>query len=139
MNYAEMAAQEKVIYCGGCDPALNPFTNKIEGFDHLRGGANSSRGVVHWTNRRVNRIGLRRFLMLVAAIKYSHNRGQPRWQQVYEQNTFAYHRALEQYHVRLSKRWSLTDRARVRYWMGREKVLSDPQHAAAARWATERE
>lgn len=128
MTYKEIADQEAVTLCHACSE-----------WNHKRGSANPSRGVVHWAPRRVSRIGLRRFLMLVAAIKRSHNRGQPRWLQVYEQNTYAYRQALDEYHVRLNRRLSMTDRANVRYWMGKEGVLSDAENRNIARWAMERD
>lgn len=84
-------------------------------------------------------MGLRRFLMLVAAIKHSHNRGQPKWLQVYEQNSYAYHRALSEYRVRLSRKLSQTDRANVRYWMGKDRVLGKPENRSVAQWAMERD
>lgn len=132
MNYGDVATREKVGLC------INPNQpHRYEMQDHRRGYTTSD-GVIHWLDRKVNRLGLRRFLMMAAAIKYSHNRGQPRWQQVYEQNEYAYHRALAEYHIRLPRRYSLTDRARVRYWMGQEKGALT-EHAYAARWAMERD
>jgi len=77
--------------------------------------------------------------MLVGAIKKHHQRGQPKWQQVYEQNAYAYHQALQEYHVRLGRRLSLTDRAKVRVWMGKAGVLSNEEHRNIARWAMERD
>ena len=57
---------------------------------HRKGWANPSIGTVHYGVRSASRLSLRRFLKLVAAIYYSHNRGQPTWQILYEQNQFAY-------------------------------------------------
>lgn len=131
MKYEEIASRENVRLCTDCE------FDKV--WNHSRGTANPSRGTVHWAERRVTRIGLRRFLMLVAAIKKSHNRGQPKWQQVYEQNQYAYHRALTEYHVRLNRKLSMTDRAKVRLWMGKAGVLSAEEHRSIARWAMERD
>jgi hypothetical protein len=128
MTYEEIASREKVSLCPACDE-----------WDHKRGSVNPSRGTVHWAPRRVTRIGLRRFLMLVGAIKKRHQRGQPKWQKVYEQNVYAYHRALSEYHVRLSRQLSLTDRAKVRLWMGKAGMLSSDEHRNIARWAMERD
>lgn len=128
MTYEEIASRERILLCPDCPD-----------WDHRRGSSNPSRGVVHWAPRRVNRLGLRRFLMLVARIKRSHNRGQPRWLQVYEQNAYAYHRALNEYHIRLPRSWSMTDRAQVRVWMGKAGVLSHPENRNVARWAMERD
>jgi hypothetical protein len=120
---------EGITWCKGCPRG-----------DHKRGWVHPGHGTVHWSDRRFTRMGLRRFLMLVAGIRYHHNRGQPEWRVIYEQNVYAFHKALESYHRRLPKRWSSTDRARVRYLMGRDgNSLSDPANATIVRWTMERE
>jgi hypothetical protein len=133
MTYRELSLREDVYLCTGCNGGpLGPY-------NHQRGFAAPSRGTVHWAERHVTRNGLRHFLMLVAAIKHKHQRGQPKWLIVYEQNVYAYHRALTQYHVRLGRKLSLTDRAKVRLWMGKAGVLSSDEYRNVARWAMERD
>jgi len=127
VRYPEVVQRENIKWCAGCEIG-----------NHQKGWANPSRTTVHWSDRNVNRYGLRRFLMLVANVKHHHNRGQPRWQALYEQNQYAYRRALDEYHVRLASTMSQGDRARVRYWMGRAGVLNDPDKQNIARWAMER-
>lgn len=128
MKYGEVVEREGIRWCSECSIG-----------NHQRGWSNPSRATVHWTDRRVNKLGLRRFLMLVGAIRHSHNRGQPPWQRLYEQNVYAYQRGLSEYHVRFPARFSASDRARVRYSMGKSGVVSDPDKRSIARWAQERD
>jgi hypothetical protein len=79
---------------------------------HRLGVADPSRGRIHLTQRRVTRRTLRHFLKLMAAIVYSHNRGQPVWQQLYEQNQFAEKTSLK-LGIRIPSAWADLDRARA--------------------------
>lgn len=81
------------------------------GGDHRRGWANPSTGVVHFSERRVIRSTLRTFLKLVGAIIHSHNRGQPRWQLLYEQNRYAYTTAYHKLSITIPSQLADLDRA----------------------------
>jgi len=77
------------------------------------GEADISRGIIYWTDRKVTRPGLRNFLKLYASIIKSHNRGQPEWQRIYEQNQVAYSLALRKFGIRFGTHLSNYDRHRV--------------------------
>lgn len=82
------------------------------GGDHALGWSNPSRGVVHFQERKVSRAGLRRFLKLVASVLKSHNRGQPEWQRLFEQNEWA-KSAAHQMGLRIPIHLSAYDRAKA--------------------------
>jgi hypothetical protein len=77
---------------------------------HQKGWADPSTGTVHYGVHSASRLSLRRYLKLVAAIYYSHNRGQPTWQMLYEQNQFAYSTA-KRLGIRIPSVLADTDRA----------------------------
>lgn len=130
-TFMEIAEREEVITCFGFDC---PVPKKA----HDRGWANISSGILHWSPRRVTKAGLRRFLLLSAAIRHSHNRGQPKWLQIYEQNAYAARRALSEYHVRLPRHLSLTDRAKVRLLMTQDASWADSEWLHVVKWSQER-
>lgn len=104
MTYDEVTKRTGVTRCNACDVG-----------DHTAGWADMGSGIVHWRDRRLERRGLRHFLKLVASIIYSHNRGQPEWRKLYEQNVWAYHTALAQFGVRFRSSYADEDRARAAY------------------------
>lgn len=132
MEYREIADRENVDWCDGTDDGSYSRTS------HQRGFAQPGFGRIHFADRRMTKSGLRRFLMLVAAIRHKHNRGQPQWLKLYEANTFAQRRALSEYRRVIPRRYSDTDRARVRQLMGRDGVLNDPRVKHIADWAMNR-
>ena len=71
--------------------------------------------------------GLRNFLKLYVSITKSHNRGQPEWQRIYEQNIGAYHIALERFGVRFGYHLAKADRARCRKLL--DKMSPKPRNA----------
>ena len=95
--------------------------------------ADISPGIIHWKDRKVTKPGLRNFLKLYVSVWKSHNRGQPLWFKLHEQNTLAYEIARGRYGIILPKRLSKVDRARA---------LADlanvtPQPQPAIQWAKE--
>ncbi len=125
-TYADVVNIYGVAWCQAC-----PLGN------HDKGWADMSRGIVHWRERRLERRGLRIFLKLVASIKFSHNRGQPLWQQLYEQNAWAFHEALDHFGVRLRSSYADLDRAYARYDARDEQVsVTNP---GAYRWMNKKE
>ena len=101
-SYAAIAKSLEITHCTGACGVGN----------HRAGWANPSRGVIHFEERGVTRAGIRRFLMLYAQIIKSHNRGQPEWQRIYEQNQVAV-QVGRQMGLRFPKWLSLEDRAKV--------------------------
>lgn len=95
--------------------------------------ADINRGIIHWQERKVTKPGLRNFLKLYVSIWKSHNRGQPIWQQLHEQNTHAYEIARGRYGIILPKRLSKVDRARALA----DLVNVTPQPQPAIQWAKE--
>jgi hypothetical protein len=89
---------------------------------------------LEWPERQVTKPGLRNFLKRVAARKLRHNSTVPMWRQIYEQSTWAQEVALTQLHVRIPKRYSLNDRARVKFLVSREWIPSD-EASVVMRWA----
>lgn len=101
---------------------------------HYRGVADPSRGQIHFAKTRVTRRTLRRFLMLLAAIVHSHNRGQPIWQQLYEQNRYAEKTALG-LRIRIPSAWGDMDRARAHDAIARSGQEPDKE---LQRWMRQR-
>jgi hypothetical protein len=126
MIYPDIARKLGMSWCGNC-----PIGN------HTHGWADISNGVIHWADRRVERRGLRLFLKLGASIVYSHNRGQPEWRMLYEQNAWAFQIALAAFRVRLNRSYADNDRARARYLARNEHLsVTDP---AIYRWLYQKE
>jgi hypothetical protein len=99
--------------------------------------ANISLGIIYWHDRKVTRPGLRNFLKLYVSITNSHNRGQPEWQIIYEQNVGAYRIALERFGLRFGKHLSKADRARVMRLLIDKKtgLVKKPQPWGAYIWS----
>jgi hypothetical protein len=76
----------------------------------LEGSADPSRGVIHFSQRAPSRATLRKFFKAAGAIIHSHNRGQPIWVQLYEQNRFAYSTA-RRLRIKIPSALADTDRA----------------------------
>lgn len=100
-SFAEVSAILGIDRCSYCDNG-----------DHRTGWADPSKGLVHFEDRRVTRSSLRRYLKLVGAVIHSHNRGQPLWVRLYEQNTYASRTAL-QFGIRIPSALADEDRARA--------------------------
>lgn len=81
--------------------------------DHHKGFAEPSVGRVHFEERRPTRRGIRNFLMLIADVYLSHNRGQPMWLKVYQRNVWA-DREAKTLRLRFPLVWSRDDRLYVR-------------------------
>lgn len=125
-SYQAIADHWKIRLCtGDCGPLIVG--------DHELGFANPSRGVIHFRERVVTRAGIRRFLMLIASILHSHNRGQPEWQKLYEQNTWAGQAAIKM-GVRVPRKFSMLDRAKTYRLIRNEEV---PR--AVREWAIHRD
>lgn len=111
MTYEEVAEKFGVELCQrsfGRDDA-----------DHESGSASFLPPTVHWRERRMNVIGLRRFLMLVALARWPERYVGPRWAEAYRVNKTAVElsrilgRRLDQRHL------SAADRERTRYLLAR--------------------
>lgn len=124
-SFAWLATDLGINRCIDCDQ-----------FDHQKGGAEPSRGTVHWAEHRVTRSTLRTFLKLVGSIVHSHNRGQPLWVRLYEQNTYATKTALT-YGIRIPKRYADLDRAMAMDAMYRSRRSTPDQNLR--RWIRDRE
>lgn len=122
-SYPDMARELDVVLCTGC--GLGEAT-------HQSGKADPSMGVVHWRNRVTTRPGARNFLKLIASIYRSHNRGQPEWLILYEQNMYAA-RYARRFGFRIPSRLMNEDRATV-LWQTRDQALSRT-NPAIWRWA----
>lgn len=123
LTFTHLSTVMDIERCAWCDKG-----------NHLRGWADPSRGRVHFLDRKVTRSTLRTYLKLVAAVIHSHNRGQPLWRQLYEQNTYASRTALQQFGIRIPSALSDLDRARALDSLRRSKE-SDEQ---VTRWIRQR-
>lgn len=124
MNYAEVAATIDIDWCPG-PGAISRLGSRClaPNRNHQRGYADIGRRCVHWTDRKVLKRGLRRFLMLAAACQLHHNRAQPKWQQIYEQSTWASRQAFTKLHKVLPRKDSNEDRARVRWLLHQDRTV----------------
>jgi hypothetical protein len=121
-SYADLGAKCGIEYCPSCPNG-----------DHHKGWSEPSVGRVHFSERAVTRAGMRNFLKLVGAIYYRHNRGQPRWRMIYEQNRYAYGMSRE-WGLQIPSRLSATDRALVED----DLMRSGDTDARALTWARRR-
>jgi hypothetical protein len=96
--------------------------------------SNPSRGIVDFPlDKKSTKRGIRQFLMLVADIRLSLNRGQPEWHRIWYRNIWAQREALETWRMRLPVEYSKNDRLRVL-----ERTRSATYvPAAVLRWAQE--
>jgi hypothetical protein len=113
-SFATLSERLGVTLCTDCSQ-----------YNHDRGAADISKGVVHWHERRVVRKTLRRYLKLLGAIVHSHNRGQPIWQQLYEQNQFA-HETATKIRIRIPSVFADEDRAKAEAAAVRARVDIEP-------------
>ena len=102
--------------------------------DSPKRSSNPSRGIIHFpSGKRATRRGIRTFLMNVADVKLSLNRGQPDWLRIYDRNLWAQKEGLLTWHLRFPVEYSSTDRLRVL-----ERTRSTTYvPAAVLRWANE--
>lgn len=100
--------------------------------DHHKGWAR--RSTVHWSDRRMTKAGLRRYLMLVASQLLFDFQNLPTWDRLYRANVWAA-KAAKQLHVRIPFRLSEIDRARVRWLISKDPATPD----RVKRWATRKE
>ena len=121
-TYVAVAKQLDIELCTSC-----------AGRNHARGEAEISIGRVHWADRHVTHPGLRNFLKLVSGIYLNHQRGQPRWQILWEGNVWAYRKAREEFRVLIPANKSKHDRARARKDMKKQHA----RNAAAWKWTKE--
>jgi hypothetical protein len=124
MTYSEAA------YALGFELCAQEMCNKST-LDHRKGTLRGS--TLHWTDRRVTKPGLRRFLMLAA----SHDiYSVPRWALIWNRNVWVV-AAAEKLRVRLPSRYSDEDRAKVA-WELRDTHDPTYEQQAALRWAGRR-
>ena len=118
-TYGDLARRFALELCVECDLPV-----------HGKGWVDIPRGRIHWRERRVNRLGLRRFLMLAAEVSMYRDgyRGGSEAERLWMLNTWAYREAM-QLGMRLGRELSRRDRARVLY------LLRDRGQSAAKRWA----
>lgn len=133
-TYADVAKTIDIEWCDGTGGNRGSKC-RVPAAKHIRGYAEYSSGIVHWHERAVRVEGLRRFLMLVGALTYRHNKGQPDWVKLYEQNIFAHDSAMKAGR-RIPARCSWTDRARVAYYLHKNGVSDVPVNVRA--WASRR-
>jgi hypothetical protein len=112
--------------------------------DHRRGGIDSQ-GTIHWSDRRMTRSGLRRFLMLVAeAYRLGSDWPQPEFWvttsfrgrealRTYNGHIFAYRTALHDLGIRLPASLAAEDKAKVRALLA--SAPFELRNSGAGRWA----
>jgi len=106
---------------------------------HYFGFTEPSIGRVHFNDRKPTRRGIRNFLMLIAEVYLSHNRGQPNWLRLYETNTWA-DKEAHKINLRFPISWSRTARFYVRavlLWEGREPYTGPVDYDAIWKWTEE--
>lgn len=117
MTYDEVARKFGVRRCNGCEAAIN----------HQIGGQVGN--VIHWTDRKLNRAGLRHFLMLVAATRVIV--GREKWRRIWAYNVWAASAARKELRITIPLRYSAADRAYVRWRI--QSAVNVP--SAARTWA----
>ncbi len=115
MTWDEIARHFGVTRCDGC-PAL----------DHVRG--QTSFYAVHWYDRRMTKLGLRRYLMLISELRLVYL--DEEYMRIYASNRWAAD-AARQLHIRIPARYSDNDRARVRWLIEHKQNVPD----GVRRWA----
>lgn len=126
-SYEDVAAYFDVRICpevgyGGCLVATVG--------EHRRGVAPPRERVIHWSPRRFNRLGFRRFLKLIAHVRIQGFYAMNPAMRIYAESTWA-QRAAALLHVRFPTHYSDADRRRVRWYMSQGHGVS----VQAKRWA----
>ena len=119
-SYAELAEQVGVPICFGCSAYSKDAHDKGLIADKI-----------HWTDRTVNRFGIRNFLMLASGLINRDELG-PKWQQVYYRNVgaIALARGLG---FRFPRSYADSDRAWLAWFISTHKSTQFPSDAR--RWA----
>lgn len=120
MTWDDIARMVDVKRCLGCANG-----------NHDRGWAQRSTYTVHWGDRRLTKLGLRRFLMLAAAIRLLPVERE--WERLYAYNIWSVSKAREM-HIRIPARFADNDRARVRWLTSGENDVPP----SVRRWARRR-
>lgn len=115
MNWDDVAQHFGVKRCATCASG-----------NHTTGWTRN--GYVHWSDRHVTKLGLRRFLMLIAEARII--RPETDWGRLYAYNVWA-SKAAQDIHIRMPARYSDNDRARVRWLITKDEHVPD----AVKRWA----
>lgn len=129
----DLAQELDVLICdgisAGCRKKWRATSHKIGKVDAI--------GVIHWDrwNRRAGRIGLRRFLKMVALAKNRPYRNEPSWLRLYHSSLWAHHEGIRRFHVRFTWEESLRDRHEVRRLAKRAKVNLRNDHPKVHEWA----
>jgi hypothetical protein len=130
MTFAQVAAHFGVKIC----PAIGHEGCIVSPVDHQRGGVwPSDRSLVHWSPRRMTRLGLRNFLKVVARTRLLNYYAMNKAMRIYAENAWAAKAAAE-IHLRLSRSSSANDRLLVLWYASRGHVITP----AAQRWAKRR-
>jgi len=129
MTYDHVAAHFGVRLC----PAFGHDGCIVAPVDHRRGAVMPTERVIHWAPRRLSRMGLRRFLKVVARTRLLNYYTMNQAMRIYAENVWAT-RAAAELHIRLSASLSLRDRLLVRWLASRGAALTP----AAQRWAARR-
>lgn len=98
--------------------------------EHDRGTIVPRERVIHWTPRRVTRLGLRKFLKVVARNRVLRYWMSNKAMRIYAENAWAT-KAARELHVRLPRKAASADRRRVRWLISQGESVSTP----ARRWA----
>jgi hypothetical protein len=98
--------------------------------EHDRGTVIPRERVIHWTPRRMTRLGLRKFLKVVARTRVLRYYLMNKATRIYAENSWAT-RAARELHIRLPRAASAADRRRVRWLISQGQKVSTP----ARRWA----
>jgi hypothetical protein len=137
-SYGELAEQQGVRWCRGIQPnGQTCFEEHAKGsytiHPELRRQQLSTDIVIHWSDRRSSRAGIRRFLLLVAnAVITSATPAIPDWRRLYRSNRMASDMAKAA-HLRLPASLSAGDRARLRAMLVRVS-MADPERREAYEW-----
>jgi hypothetical protein len=98
--------------------------------EHDQGTVVPRERVIHWTPRRVTRLGLRKFLKVVARTRVLRYYLMNKAMRIYAENVWAT-KAARELHIRLPRRASSADRRRIRWLVSQGQAVSAP----ARRWA----
>jgi hypothetical protein len=123
LNWAKVAEHLGVRRCRGIDPRFGGYCGR----DHVRG--EWADGMIHWGERRLTRLGLRRFLWIVAATPYGQH---VPWARRYLTATTVERMAREM-HVDLGEFLAAPDKAYVKANLVREPA--SPLRDEAMEWA----
>jgi hypothetical protein len=116
VTYDEAARRFSVKVCSDCPNG-----------DHGRGYAQPRLNTIHWRTRRVNKFGLRRFLLLVAQLRLINFDTLSGWERIRASNTWVAQTGAKTLRVRFRRELADADRAEARWLMNRAGAEPSPE------------